>query len=285
MAMVSIPNLEKPKNVKDAVIAALSQEWPLSAKKIYNRVMKNYNLSVSYQAVHKAIKQMTEESCVIKTGKEYSLSLEWLKRAKEQYKELEAKIENNKHLSNEELYKEEVTKLEFDNLYDCLSKLLEFSAAIAAVPHYKTKERITPVVGKFYHMYWILAATKKQDDHLRFIMERSPESHFICRGDTHADKLLAKYFGQQGAKVKTGVECASSCDVLAGGGFVIQIFFTEDFKRDLDRLYDNFGKISKSNIIELNNSLHRKKTKIQVIIIKDYELEKKIFEEVEKHFK
>jgi len=47
MTIVTIPSVGKPKTVKDAVIAVLINEWPLSARKIYNRV-KEYGFSVSY---------------------------------------------------------------------------------------------------------------------------------------------------------------------------------------------------------------------------------------------
>jgi len=57
---ITIPTLGKPKNVKDAVIAVLTNEWPLTARKIYNKT-KNMSLNVSYQAVHKAVSELALE--------------------------------------------------------------------------------------------------------------------------------------------------------------------------------------------------------------------------------
>ena len=67
---VTIPTPGKGKSVKDCIISILSAEWPLSAKKIYNRI-KSGGAEVSYQAVHKALKELSGKGILEKEDKGY----------------------------------------------------------------------------------------------------------------------------------------------------------------------------------------------------------------------
>ncbi len=88
---LTIPLTGNKKTVKDAIISILASEWPLSAKKIYHRVRKMKR--VSYQAVHKALKELTDESILEKTNKNYRISLSWIKSMEDFLNKLEVSYE------------------------------------------------------------------------------------------------------------------------------------------------------------------------------------------------
>ena len=79
---VDIPTLGKPKTVKDAVISVLTNEWPLSSKQIYIKVRK-MNLDVSYQAVHKVLKEFVSEGITEKRGNRYKIEINWIGKIKD----------------------------------------------------------------------------------------------------------------------------------------------------------------------------------------------------------
>jgi predicted transcriptional regulator len=85
---VAIPNLGKPKTVKDAIILILSKEWPLRAKEIYPRV-KKHKLNVSYQAVHKELQWLLKNGILQKEHKSYSLNKIWIGKLKKFVEKLE----------------------------------------------------------------------------------------------------------------------------------------------------------------------------------------------------
>lgn len=68
----------KKRGVREATIEILSREFPLSVKKIYNKVKKEYNLSVTYQAVFKTIKEMLSENIIKEENKEYLINIIWI---------------------------------------------------------------------------------------------------------------------------------------------------------------------------------------------------------------
>ncbi len=66
--------------LKDKVITLLSLQHPLSAKQVFNRLKQNFDLSVTYQAVHKALKEMVVSQVLVQKEKEYEISLSWLNK-------------------------------------------------------------------------------------------------------------------------------------------------------------------------------------------------------------
>jgi len=274
---------KKSKNVREAIIMVLSKAWPLTARKIYNNIRKD-GFSITYQAVHKVLKEMVGDEILLKEGTAYSIRPDWLENKKKYYDIIIDKISNDHKPSNEEVVNSELTKLEFTCLYEYYVRILDLFYHIAEMPYPTPAESEGPISAHLYHMYWIFSATDKNDKDIRFIMKHSPESFFICNGNTTTDRLIAKYFNELGINVKTGVSCAEACDIFTGGGFVIQTFFPKNLKKDLDKIFGNFEKNSTANIISIFDRMYHNKTDIQVIISKNPKLEKQIYEETKSYF-
>ena len=64
---------------KKLLFKILSEEWPLSAKEIYFRVLKLSEKDLSYQAVHKLLLSLVNEDIVVKSGGKYLIDLDWVK--------------------------------------------------------------------------------------------------------------------------------------------------------------------------------------------------------------
>jgi len=265
---VTIPTLGKPKTVKDAVIFVLSTEWPLTARKIYNKVRKSYGMSVTYQAVHKVLKQMAEEGIVTKSGKEYTISIDWLKLNRKFFEKVEQK---KLGVAPEDIAEREITHIEFDTLFDFYSYLLRSSNFIADFLE------ISPFVAEVEHMYWLLFGSKEDQELLKNVIRRSPGSCILCRGDTFIDNMIAKYFEYCGVKVKTGViTAAEKHDTLVGGIFIFQISFGDDLKKECDKIYKNVNEDDLGNIGASYEKLLNKKSKIKLTIIRNEYLSKQM---------
>lgn len=81
--------------VRDAVVTILGCKWPLSLKAVFFAVTKEYALSVSYQAVHKALKQLVENGIAVKEDGGYCLNIKWIKKIKQFGSNLEQAYERN----------------------------------------------------------------------------------------------------------------------------------------------------------------------------------------------
>lgn len=65
--------------LKERIIDILSIEHPLSATKIFKKLQANYDISVTYQAVHKALQELVTSNILTLENAEYQVNHEWLK--------------------------------------------------------------------------------------------------------------------------------------------------------------------------------------------------------------
>jgi predicted hydrocarbon binding protein len=70
------------RDVKHAIVAVLSKTWPLKAKQVYRLVEKGER-EITYQGVHKALKQLVAEGAVSETPEGYELSMQWVQMLRE----------------------------------------------------------------------------------------------------------------------------------------------------------------------------------------------------------
>jgi len=92
--------------LKDKIISILTVHHPLSAKKIYLRLKNNFQVSVTYQGVHKAIQELLSSGIISTESLEYQISLKWLNnihnfatQIKEDYRNKDFLIEEIKAIS------------------------------------------------------------------------------------------------------------------------------------------------------------------------------------------
>ena len=113
-----IPSLNSTENnsSRDLIIKILSNEWPLSAKEIYSRVQKINQKSISYQAIHKTIKQLVNNGTLIKDhNKKLQLSIEWITNIEKYSSNLRSAYLDKQKTNLKDLYKESQASLTFEN--------------------------------------------------------------------------------------------------------------------------------------------------------------------------
>ncbi|MDO8340308.1 MAG: hypothetical protein Q7T16_06655 [Candidatus Burarchaeum sp.] len=69
-------------DLRHAVVSVLAEKWPLKAKQVFKLVEKD-RADISYQGVHKALKQLVEEGAVSETVEGYELSMRWVQGLRE----------------------------------------------------------------------------------------------------------------------------------------------------------------------------------------------------------
>jgi len=69
-----------PKTVKEKIIVLLASEFPLTVKDLKLKIKSNFNVSVSYQSVHKELNHLMSDEIIINDNKKYLLNVEWIKQ-------------------------------------------------------------------------------------------------------------------------------------------------------------------------------------------------------------
>jgi predicted transcriptional regulator len=72
----------------DLIVELLSKEQHLCANEIFEKIQK----PVTYQAVHKTLKQMVEEKVLCKEKQLYSISLEYVIENKRKWEKIEKQL-------------------------------------------------------------------------------------------------------------------------------------------------------------------------------------------------
>jgi len=274
---VTIPTLGKPKNVKDAVIAVLTNEWPLSARKIYNKV-RNMGLNVSYQAVHKAVCELLESGMLIKRDKSYELNIEWLDKIGEFGNKFGTIYKTGQKRSLEDL----IEKCAFNLNFKTFKEFADFcmSAFLLQCPNPENKIGIC----NFSHIYPLIGHSDKiYRDMKNFFTEH--KFYSIIKYDTPLDLWFADFFRKFGKKIKLGVNFVSVYDTIVVGDHVMQIFFTKEFREKLNSIYESAKNIMEINLDRLIFQIRDDPTEINVVIFRNSKVADQIRNDTLEHFK
>ncbi|MFQ5722348.1 MAG: hypothetical protein ACE5GI_07630 [Candidatus Aminicenantales bacterium] len=279
--MLNLPR-DKPKTVKDAIVSALTIEWPLSARKIYNQVRKKYGFAVTYQAVHKAMKELLNDKIILKEGKEYSLNRDWIESIKSFANDLGKVYEDKTTLTIEKAFEQGSGNFTFDNVYKFYMGMATMLKRLALEAGKKSGGIGT---AQLRHMYWALASSQKEYDLFDDMLNSYKKTYILCRSDTKADRIAADYYRtvNPGTNVLFGLQCAENCDLIIGGNFVIQIFFEKNLVKLMDMAYKRAYLLQ--GMKKLYGLLFRKKANINVVLFRNPALAEQIRNEVMGHFK
>ena len=120
---MGMPYFSKETKTKSNIIEILSQEWPLTAKKIFFMIKKKGAKNISYQAVFKALQELVKEKVIAKNGREYIISPIWAQKSNILLKALQEKYEDAGLITS----RKEVEELNFPTMkslwIDVINKL------------------------------------------------------------------------------------------------------------------------------------------------------------------
>jgi predicted transcriptional regulator len=83
MIALILPCIQKKQaDTRDHIVSILMENWPLTTKTIYSLLTKRHGQSLTYQAVHKTVKQLLQQGIVVHYNKKYYLNSEWIQQVK-----------------------------------------------------------------------------------------------------------------------------------------------------------------------------------------------------------
>ena len=264
-------------NTKLTIIHVLNNYGSLTAKKIYNHLKKEYGISATYQAVHKALKKMHECKIVDFVNNEYKINLEWIKKMR---------------IFADELEKNPKTISEMFSVLDS-GKAVNFTARNEAEMGYFVLDFAThfsnlggrgPVFMNLFYVWTILPLNDEQFQHLKKLIKKH-KIYVVSQEGMVYDKIQKRHWEDAGGTVRIGVrECVSNCEVIALGDYVINIYWDpQKLEKDMkdNETHKDESSINYNSIYEMITE----PTKIDFIIIKNKEVAEKIGQKTLSYFK
>ncbi|MFH1895737.1 MAG: hypothetical protein ABIJ74_04160 [archaeon] len=262
---------------KDAIISLLVYDYPLTAKKIHLRLKRENGLNVSYQAVHKVLRELEKEKMINRNENSYSLSVEWIKKIKNFADTLE-----KCYLSKDSFLLKKV--FEQDSYSITLNSSMNFAAFILDVFFDYTNPEKKPSICHWWSMYPTFSLSDEQYKRLKEKIENN-QYYMLAHNETTLDKSFAENFEKMGAKVKLGVNVPFNPDTIVQGDYVGLIYFEPKFRKDILNYYKLGGLLEKVKINKLLSRLYESKVSINVVVIKNPEIADKIRKQTITHFK
>jgi hypothetical protein len=284
MLELSIPQIDKkPKNVKDIVFTILSKESPLSIIQISNKIRKEYNLQVTYQAARKAIDNLCEKSCIEKRNKKYSIKKEWVLKLKSFFDSLLTNYETKREtkLFSRNLAKEDYAIYTFNNLLD----LDNFWGGL--INNWARKEKSSKTYYSYvnYH-WWLLINLGSETKLFKDFKEKKIKPYCIFRNKNPLNHWAKKIYENLGA-ITTNEKSKNSpdpTDINLIGDTIIQVTYEKRILDKISNVFQKYDSIQEIDPKEIAKLAHEP-GEIKLMLIKNKTISKSLRETYSQNFK
>lgn len=256
-----LPERKNP-STKELIIEIISSNLNSNAKTIYNKI--RHSKKLTYHAVFKLLNQMVDEGILLKNKRTYTLNPVWIKNTKEYFQKLELSYLN----------KQEALLINKDTKKFVLPSLHEGFIMLMRAMERGVFGDSKIVVGHFSHLLLILLSEEETDLLKRLGKQR--KFYYLVKNKSNIDKMIAHYNKQTfNYKTKLGVPCAEPFYLYVLRDTIIQINLPNEIRDAMDRVYNDplsttlFPKPKNKQITTFLNEIARKKTRIDVHVIKD----------------
>lgn len=261
----TMPNptsLMRQSSTKGQIIHILSEEPALTVKEIYNRAVRQFSYSGSYQAVHKAVKELILEGVLQKTGAKINISYGWARKAGDFSKKLESSFREK---GNEE----SISNFTFGSY-------IEFGKFIVnsflGYPNPEKKDCLC-----FWKHAYPLAGVSQEEHELMKQKFHETTHYAVCNSDTFLDRMTQDYVSKLGKKAVTG-RISTRLDTFVTGDYVMQAYFPPEFENEFEELYRK-TKSEKDLDMQRLFEFGCKKHEIKAVIFKNKGLADKLRQE------
>ncbi len=257
-------------STKDLIISNLIDEWPLTAKQLFNRLSKQGGQKVTYQAVHKMLVQLAKEEIVVKQGSGYYLSKEWIEKIKKFSDNLSAIYSSEKSIPPNYSFEKPVF-LTFNNFSEVARFLIYgFHGALPNPP----KEASLCL---WNHAWPAIGLSDKEYTFIRDLFSCG-KYYSLTKCSTPLDIVFDSMLRKIKKKTICGISFSAQQDTFVHDDIIMQVFFPPEIIEQMNKIYST-KKIDAEGLNELFSGLVSKEAKINVIIFKNSELANKLREE------
>jgi hypothetical protein len=256
MLELSIPQLgEDTKNAKDLVFTILTQEQPLSIIELSNKIKKQYVISITYQAVRKAVDNLHAQNVLTKTGKKYAINKEWLLKLKSFFDKLLTKYENKTTLKlfHTEFAKEDYALYTFNTLYE----LDNFWDEVMTYWADHEKENKDYYSHAHYH-WWLLINLGKETKLFDHFRKRNIKSHVILRNAQPLNQWASQVYADLGVKIikKVQADDTPMVDINILGNTIIQVNYPPNIAKKIQHFYKKYKSVQDMSLKEITQLAH-----------------------------
>jgi len=236
----------------------------MTTKEIFTVLQKTSTKQISYQAVHKTIKELLENEIITRTtNKKIELNTAWINNMEKMIQQLNQK--NNPTNKIEESNGEKYT----------LTSFAEAGKLVIKLAHDLDNPKNKECFCIFRHSWPLFGMTKTDYELLEETVKRDKWFELI-KGNTNLDKIFAKPLQDMGKLIIHGAKTTAPFDIVVKGDYVQQIFFPPQLIKKLDEIYEACKSLDDLSIVNLLKDFVVEKNNIIIKLVKDENLAQSI---------
>jgi hypothetical protein len=278
-----IPELgKKPKRVKDIIISVLIDEYPLTAKRIFNILNKRYGISITFQAVNKSIKILISQGVLQKRGRDLSINKKWVFELRDFVETLQDKCFSERALPSKIGEVGDTRIYRFNNLLDQDKFWCKLNEKWILEKNEKDKR---PTTWWGSHCWWVVGQLDNEDRLVQQMIKYKTHTYWLCKGNTFLDKLASKYYVGKYLHYKSGDKDSDpSIYIMAMGDYVFESKYPPNILKKLEQFYRKVRKAEDMNLNKIMRIL-RQKADIKMTVMNNEILANQLRENILSRFK
>jgi len=277
---------QKPSTVKDMVFTILTTKYPLSLIELLNTIKRQYNISISFQSVRKAVLELVNSKVLIKEDKKFSINqgwiLEMIKFGNFLQKQYFTKSESN-----------DITKIEVGQnvtIYT-IPRLIDMDNIWASIISNKItniKENEPKVIAfASVHFWWVIVNLAQETELMKNMNEQGIKSYFACYGNKPLDKWIVNYYKDikiSSKSIKKPNDFINGHNIGVYGNLIIQATHPKETADKINKFFEKYKRIEDIKPAEIM-SIVTENINIKMTVIEDHLLAKTTRESILKKFK
>ena len=278
---ILIPDISaKDGTTKDLVFSILAEDNPKTLTQLHREIKRRYGISITFQAVIKAVNSLRLHKVLVKEGKLYNLNKDWIFETRNFFDKLYTEyFKVKKPMKKIELGKE-VTIYTVNNLLelDRLWNDLLFNWA-----RKETEDKRNVWRGR--HCWWLIPRLQEEDILHDFFAKQGIKTYNILTRNTLLDKITINYYlkKKEFIKITNGIELKKDDQISAFGEFLMKFEIPKAISDKLEKIYQSTKKIEDLDLKKVID-IFKQNSEIEVMIIKDKLLADKIKQEIIDYF-
>ena len=222
---VYFPNIKKG-STKDNILRLLTLEKKLTNQKIFLRIKKQFAVSITYQTVRQALLELVESGVLEKNGKEYSISIEWIKVMDHYIRLLKEKYIDKKEIKIVDINTKEINLNSLDELGHFILNSFK--------DYFFDFNRENDLYMMVHHLWFPFFHKNKREALQNFFSENL---NFVYVSNKSMIDRVLSFFYKKFARVKLGFKFDEFFDIIIQGDCVAKIYFPDELRKRMDKVY------------------------------------------------
>ncbi len=270
----------KDRSTKDLVFSILSEEESKTLTQLHREIKRRYRISVTFQAVIKAVSSLLSHQIIIKEGKLYSLNKEWVFETRNFFDKLYTdQFKVKKPMKKIELGKD-VTIYTVNNLLE-LDRLWNDLLTNWAKKETEDKRN----VWKGRHCWWLIPRLQEEDILHDFFTKQKIKTYNLLTSNKVLDKIAVSYYRNRKEHIRTNskLRLKSDSHISAFGEVLVKFEIPTEISSKLEKIYQKTKRLEDLDLKKVLD-IFKQNTEIEITVIEDRLIADNIKKEISNNF-